>query len=189
MWCILGLGNPEPRYRHTRHNLGFMVVEELAERNKASWHRHRHHLEARVGQRLILAKPQTYMNLSGQAAAWLHRYRRIPVDRMLVVCDDLALPQGSLRLRATGSDGGHKGLRSIIESLGRSDFPRLRLGIGPLPQGWDAADFVLAVPSPSERTAIAPLVAEACQAVDTIVSLGLEKAMNQINRKTKKEPR
>jgi len=191
MWCILGLGNPGIRYRNTRHNLGFMVVDEMARRWNAPWRERDLYHEARISlpSPAVLVKPQTFMNLSGQAAAQLNRHRRIAIGNILAVCDDLSLPLGTLRLRASGSDGGQKGLRSLIEGLGSKDFPRLRLGIGPLPQGWEAASYVLSPFAPDERDTCRLMLCRACEAIESILESGLEKTMNQINRKTKEEPR
>ncbi|HBE72577.1 MAG TPA: aminoacyl-tRNA hydrolase [candidate division Zixibacteria bacterium] len=191
MWCVVGLGNPGRRYEGTRHNLGFLAVDELARRRLAPWRARALHLAARTadGAPALLVKPQTFMNLSGPAVARALRYRKVAADRLLVVCDDLALPFGSLRLRPRGSDGGHNGLRSIIESLGTSDFPRLRLGIGAAPPGLDASRYVLERFPPAERSRLPELLGLAADGLELALEKGIEKAMNQINRTIKEEPR
>ena len=146
-FLIVGLGNPGPDYRHNRHNVGFMAIDALARALDIPIQR----VELRAlvgkglldGQRVILAKPQTFMNKSGQAVASLARFYKIPVDQILVVHDDLDLPFGNLRLRPEGGTGGHKGMDSIMNRLGTREFPRLRVGIGRPPGRMDPADFVL----------------------------------------------
>lgn len=165
---IVGLGNPGSRYVRTRHNAGFLAVEGLATKLGADWQSSPkwQGLVAR-NQDLFLLLPQTFMNLSGQAVAALAAFYKIPPAAILVVLDDFALPFGKLRLRTKGSEGGHNGLRSIIEHLGTTEFPRLRLGIGPLPpdekepapkplEGW--ADFVLAPFTPTELALLPDLL-------------------------------
>ena len=146
-FLIVGLGNPGPDYRQNRHNVGFMVVDALAKALDIQLQR----VELRAlvgkglldGERVILAKPQTYMNSSGQSVAPLARFYKIPLEQSLVVHDDLDLPFGSLRLRPLGGTGGQKGMESIVDKLGTRDFPRLRMGIGRPPGRMDPADYVL----------------------------------------------
>ncbi len=144
---IVGLGNPGPRYARTRHNIGFLAVEALAEAHRLDFSRREHHAltaHGRIGeQRVILAKPQTWMNESGLAVAALTRFYRIPPEAIFVLHDDLDLPLGTLRFRSEGSSGGHRGVQSLIERLGSSAFPRLRLGIGRPPGRMDPAAYVL----------------------------------------------
>ncbi len=144
---VVGLGNPGPRYAGNRHNIGFRAVEALAEEPTLSFSRTEHRAltahGAVAGQRVILAKPQTWMNESGQAVAPLANYYKIPFEDLLVVYDDLDLPLGTLRFRQEGSSGGHRGVESIIQKLGTREFPRLRLGIGRPPGQMDAAAYVL----------------------------------------------
>jgi len=178
---IFGLGNPTERYAKTRHNVGFMVVDTLARRLHV---RFRHLPERYVarkeyaGHGLVLVKPLLYMNESGVVAK--SQLEREP-DEFLVVCDDMALPFGRLRLRPKGSDGGHKGLGSIIYHLGRNDFPRLRVGIDAPGPGQDGVDYVLE-PFPKEQAELLPevldLAADACLAA---VTGGIERAMNRFN--------
>jgi len=145
---IIGLGNPGSEYLTTRHNLGFWVVEHVAKKTKVRLKPGRGDFEIAErqlkGGLIRLAKPTTYMNLSGVAVAQLIKLYDLTTSAMLVVCDDFALEEGYLRLRKKGSDGGHNGLKSIIEEVGTVEFPRLRLGIGPVPDRMDPADFVLA---------------------------------------------
>jgi peptidyl-tRNA hydrolase, PTH1 family len=185
-YLIVGLGNPGRQYRKNRHNIGFLLVDRLAERLDVSFSR----LEAKAlvtkadyqGLRLVLAKPQTYMNLSGQAVASLLKFYKIPLENLLVAYDDVDLPFGSLRLRPTGGSAGQKGMASIIERLGTQDIPRLRLGVGRPPGRMDAADYVLQDFSPSEEPVLSESLERGVQSVLTFVTLGLEAAMNQFNR-------
>ncbi len=144
---IVGLGNPGPRYADHRHNVGFRAVAALAEAHGLAFRRTEHRARTAhgtmEGRRVILAQPQTWMNESGQAVAPLAHFYKIPPERLLVVYDDLDIPLGTLRYRARGSSGGHRGVQSIIRQLGTSDFPRLRLGIGRPPGRMDPAAYVL----------------------------------------------
>ena len=178
---IFGLGNPGPRYALTRHNAGFMVVDALAAR---LGFRFRTFTDREVagrqfaGDQLVLVKPLLYMNESGIVVR--KQLERKP-DDMLVVCDDMALPFGRLRLRPAGSDGGHKGLGSIIACLGRSDFPRLRVGIDAPARSSDGIDYVLE-PFPKEQEALLPeVLARAADACIAVVTQGLERAMSRFN--------
>ena len=185
-FIIAGLGNPGRQYRNNRHNIGFMLIDRLAARLEVKFSR----LEAKAlvtkanyqNRRLILAKPQTYMNLSGQSIATLVKFYHVPIENLLVAYDDVDLPFGSIRLRPGGGSAGQKGMASIIERLGTQEYPRLRLGIG-RPQGcMEAADYVLQ-DFPTAEIAILPEILDrAVQAVLTCVWQGLEAAMNQYNR-------
>jgi PTH1 family peptidyl-tRNA hydrolase len=186
MKLIVGLGNPDLQYRGTRHNVGFEVVESLAERLGATgrWRRDfsSELLEVADGQqRLLLVKPQTYMNRSGLAVAGLVNFFQVPLADLLVVCDDLNLPLGQLRLRAQGSHGGHKGLLDIQRQLGTTTYPRLRIGIGSPPAGQDAADYVLQKFRQEERPIIQEAIDRATEAVMVWVREGIEAAMNRFN--------
>jgi len=185
MKLIAGLGNPGAEYARTRHNVGFRVVELLAERWRIPINRYLLRTlygRGRLGpEEVILAKPLTYMNRSGDAvAALLWHFGLGPAD-LLVVYDDVALPLGRLRLRGRGSAGGHRGMASIIERLGSEDFPRLRLGVGTPPPGVALPDYVLSPFPPAEEAEVEGLLARAGQAVEFFVTLGLEAAMNRIN--------
>jgi PTH1 family peptidyl-tRNA hydrolase len=183
---IIGLGNPGRRYRDTRHNVGFGVVDELARRAGAAFEAApADALMARVsggGGSVILAKPLTLMNLSGIAVAELARYYRIDVADLLVVADDVNLPLGRLRARAQGSDGGHKGLRSIVERIGSEAFARLRVGVGRGDPRRDLADHVLARFDPDERPFVDATIVRAADAAAVFVTDGIEVVMNQFNR-------
>jgi len=170
-----------------------MVLDRLADRLNAAWNPRELYETATAstdsGMRLMLIKPRTFMNQSGLAAARVLKYRNLRPQDILVICDDLSLPFGSLRLRARGSDGGHRGLRSVIEQIGTTDIPRLRLGIGSPPPGLDPADYVLEAFPPEEREQLPEFMDRAIRALDLVLTSGIEKAMNEINRTLKKEPR
>lgn len=185
MKLIIGLGNPDRRYQHTRHNVGWEVIDRLARRlgvavdQEDGWALVG---SAKVGRhRVLLAKPQTYVNLSGAAAAHLRRRHRVRLDDLVVIVDDLDLPLGRLRLRPGGSHGGHNGLRSIIDAVGGDAFPRLRVGIGRPPEGVDPADHVLTRFTPEERAVMDPALERAADAVETVIREGLHAAMNRFN--------
>ncbi|HEY58956.1 MAG TPA: aminoacyl-tRNA hydrolase [Anaerolineae bacterium] len=185
-YLIVGLGNPGRQYARNRHNVGFLVVSRLAERLGAPFGRMQHKALIAQGRherrRLILAKPQTFMNLAGQAVAPLLRFYKIPLDHLLVVYDDLDLPPFTLRLRPKGGHGGHKGMRDIIQRLGSQEFPRLRVGIGRPPGRMDAADYVLQDFSPAEQETLAMVLDRAVEGILLWISEGLPAAMNFINR-------
>lgn len=181
---IVGLGNPGEAYARHRHNVGFMCVDLLARRHSLSFRRTRHRsLVAQgsiCGREVTLAKPLTFMNLSGQAVAALVRHYHLPTEQLLVIYDDLDLPLGRLRLRPSGSSGGHKGLASIMEHLGTSNFPRLRIGIGRDPT-IDPADYVLSPFRPEEMELVQKVLEAAADAVEAVLTQGLQAAMNRFN--------
>lgn len=184
-YLIVGLGNPGREYRTSRHNAGFMLIDQLAERlNQDSM---RFELKALVtkttfqSQRIILAKPQTFMNLSGQSISSLVRYYKIPLPNLLVAYDDVDLPFGMLRIRPMGGAAGQKGMLSIIEKLGTQEFPRLRIGIGRPPGHMDAAAYVLQNFSKDEIQNLPQLLERAVDAILCFVTQGLTTAMNQYN--------
>jgi PTH1 family peptidyl-tRNA hydrolase len=181
---VVGLGNPGSKYEATRHNIGFEAVDRLAAGGSgAKFARKFDGLVAETEidfHRVLLLKPETFMNLSGRSVAQAARFYKIPAADLLVICDDLALPLGKLRLRAGGSDGGQKGLRDITAHLGTEMYPRLRIGIGE--RGMvDASDFVLSRFKSSERPVIDEALIDATQAVAVWVAKGLEAAMNRFN--------
>ena len=185
MRIVVGLGNPGREYAATRHNLGFMVVDELARRAGASGSRKRFRSEIAegnlAGQKLVLVKPQTYMNLSGHAVRELVNWYHAAREDLLVVLDDLDLPFGTLRLRADGSAGGHNGLASVVEQLGSRAVPRLRIGIG---RGPGAATVqVLSRFSPDEERALPGIIEAAADCVALWVEQGIIVAMNRCNRR------
>jgi len=186
LWLVVGLGNPGREFEGTRHNAGFMIVDALARALGTEFRRMRHKALVAEAQsargRVVLAKPQTYMNASGQAVGPLVRFYKLPLERLLVVYDDLDLPFGVLRLRPRGGHGGHKGMRSIIEALGgRQDFPRLRIGIGRPPGRMSAADYVLQRFRPEEREAWPWIEARAVEGIQRWLHEGLDAAMNWVN--------
>jgi len=189
-FIIAGLGNPGPRYERTRHNLGFRAVEAIAAARRGTWAEPARKARAAKirlgGSHGLLVEPLTYMNLSGDALAPIIFDESLPSSRVLVVCDDIALPLGQIRLRASGSDGGHNGLKSIIERLNTLDFPRLRMGCGPVPPRVDAAEFVLAEFLPEEAAAVDAMIAEAVACAESWLFDGVGKAMSKFN--AKKEP-
>jgi len=182
---LLGLGNPGSRYASTRHNLGYRVVDRFAALHGVrSWDERRTCAVAGVefgSTGMLLVKPRTYMNLSGRALAELRAEREIPPEEILVVVDDIALPLGQLRLRRRGSDGGHNGLKSIIGELGTTGFPRLRLGVGPVPPGVDPADYVLSVCPEDEKNTVEEMVVRAVRCLETVVGSGFDHAMGEYN--------
>jgi PTH1 family peptidyl-tRNA hydrolase len=184
MRIVVGLGNPGSRYAETRHNVGFMVVDALAESARAE--RFRSRFQADVAElredeaTILLIKPQTYMNLSGQAVRQVVDFYQVPLEDVLVVCDDINLPLGRLRFRARGSHGGHNGLRDIQNHLGTSEYPRLRLGVG-APDEDEAIDHVLGRFRPAERPLIEEAVAMAVQGVALWWKEGIQKSMNEYN--------
>lgn len=185
MKLVVGLGNPGRKYEHTRHNVGYAVVAELARRAASCRPRQRFQgevVEAELGGvRTLLLCPATYMNRSGKSVAEARDFYKLPLEDMLVICDDLNLPLGKLRFRAAGSSGGHKGLDDIIRALGSERFARLRIGIGQVPQGWDAADYVLARFADSEKACIHEAIARAAEAVADWACRGIEYCMNRYN--------
>lgn len=178
---IVGLGNPGRDYADTRHNVGFMIADRLASSTGAQWRTEkRWHAElARTGG-AWLCKPQTFMNLSGEAVAAVSGFYKIPHDSILVILDDMALPLGKLRLRAEGSAGGHNGMQSIIDHLGTSAIARLRVGIGSAQPG-EAVDHVLGRFRPGEKRALAETLDRSLAALDTAQTKGLSAAMNTFN--------
>ncbi|SHI64842.1 peptidyl-tRNA hydrolase [Desulfofundulus thermosubterraneus DSM 16057] len=186
MWLVVGLGNPGPEYARTRHNVGFMVVDRLA--RDLDIKIDRVFLRALVGQgqvagqRLVLAKPLTYMNRSGEAVTALLNWYKLTPSQLLVVSDDLDLPTGRLRLRKSGGDGGHKGLRSIIELVGSREFARLRVGIGrPSGSDYQVVDWVLSRFTEEEGPLMEKAVADASKAIQVALTRGLDAAMNLFN--------
>ncbi|MBS2962174.1 aminoacyl-tRNA hydrolase [Actinocrinis puniceicyclus] len=182
-WLVLGLGNPGPGYAATRHNAGFMVVDLLAERMGARFKAHRGGadvVEGRIGgTRVVLAKPKSFMNLSGGPAASLRDFFKVPAERIAVVHDELDLPYGTLRLKRGGGDNGHNGLRSISKSLGTREYLRVRFGIGRPPGRQDPADFVLKPFSSAENKELPFHVDRAADAVESLVTESLEAAQNR----------
>ena len=185
MKLVVGLGNPGAKYNGTRHNVGYEVVERLSD--KFGPVKFRRQFDGRIGdvtiagERTLLLMPETYMNLSGRSVQPALAFYKISPEQLLVLCDDLNLPVGKIRIRARGSDGGQKGLRSIAEQLGTTDYPRLRVGIGSPPPGRDAADFVLSRFRSEERSDIDEAIERAVDAVAVWCESGIEPCMNRFN--------
>ena len=185
-WLLVGLGNPGDKYENTRHNVGFMVVDELAERQSKPIQKLKFkaltNLLTISGEKVLVMKPVTYMNLSGEAVRQAVDFYKILPDHVLVISDDTALSVGRLRIRAKGSAGGHNGLKNIIQHLGTDQFPRLRVGVGEKPHpDYDMADWVLGKFQGEDKKNIEDAVKRAADAVECILSQGLEKAMGKFN--------
>lgn len=187
MYLIAGLGNPDLKYAATRHNVGFEAAVHL--HDALHFTPERAKFQALIsqgtigGETCILCRPMTYMNNSGIAIQAVAAFYKIPADHVIVIYDDVALPFGQLRLRKGGSAGGHNGMKSIITHLGTQEFPRVRIGVGEKPQGWDLANYVLARFTDEEVPAIRKAIEEAAQAAEDIVAKGMDKAMNLYNSK------
>jgi PTH1 family peptidyl-tRNA hydrolase len=182
MKLVVGLGNPGREYERTRHNVGFEVLASLADRHRASWSKKANAEIARWGAEAVLVRPQTFMNLSGPAVQhWGHFYR-VAIEDMLVVYDDVNLEAGRLRIRQSGSAGGHNGMKSIIQALGSDQFPRLRVGIGG-GEKRSLSSHVLGKFGPEEEAVIEAAIGRAVEAVEAFVAEGIVAAMNQYNRK------
>lgn len=184
-YLIVGLGNVGGEYEETRHNCGFMVVDALAHSGGAQWRLERHAYRAEMhhkGRTLVLIKPTTYMNLSGKAVNyWLAR-EKVPLENLLVVVDDLALPVGVLRMKKQGSNGGHNGLADIEAALHSANYCRLRVGIGADYGRGHQIDYVLGRFSEAERALLDPQIARATEAVKAFVTVGADRAMNEYNK-------
>ncbi len=184
-YLIIGLGNPGREYKDTRHNIGFMLIDHIAVRLNARGMK----LQSKAivisalyeERKIILAKPQTFMNLSGQSVQGLLHFYKIPFENLLVAHDDLDIPLGTIRIRPTGGPGGQRGMASTIEQLGTKDFPRLRLGIGRPPGRMDAKDYVLQDFSKDDMKLLPEILEHGVDAALTFVTHGLNKAMNQFN--------
>lgn len=187
-WLVVFLGNPGLRYEGTRHNAGFMTGDAFARKNKVAINRARFQAltaSCRVGgESVLLMKPQTYMNNSGEAVAKAARFYKVDPSHVLVVSDEMSLPVGAVRVRPKGSAGGHNGLKSIIEALGTENFPRIRLGVGsPTHADYDPKDWVLSVFRDQDAEIFAEAAGRAADAVTCYITEGAGKAMNQYNRK------
>ena len=185
LYLIVGLGNPGKEYQNNRHNAGFMAVDRLAKDLGTTFSRvEADSLIAKTsyeGKRIILIKPQTYMNNSGRAVKQLVKYYKIPLENSIILFDDVDLPLGTIRIRTEGGSGGQKGMASIIQHLGTQSFPRLRIGIGRPPGKMDAAAYVLQNFSKSEKEILKITIDKAVKAVQTFISYDIETAMNKFN--------
>ena len=185
-WLVVGLGNPGVKYESTRHNMGFLVVDKLAQNEKLKFNKLRFKAWTATwevsGERVLLMKPQTYMNLSGEAVGQAARFYKIPADHVLVISDDIALPAGKLRIRAGGSAGGHNGLKNIIQHLGTDRFPRIKVGVGsPQQAEHDIADWVTGKPMGEDQKVIIEALDKAVAAIPVLIEQGVDRAMNRFN--------
>ena len=188
MYIIAGLGNPGKEYENTRHNVGFHVIDALADKYNISVLELKHKAMTGRGyingQKVVLVKPLTYMNLSGESLRPVTDYYKIdPEEELIVISDDISLPPGQLRVRKKGSAGGHNGLKNIIKMLGTENFKRIRMGVGEKPKGYDLADWVLGHFNKEEKAAVEEAAEKAVKAVEMILNDGVDAAMNEYNRK------
>ncbi len=188
-FLIVGLGNPGREYAANRHNVGFMCLDRLAGAHSLSFDRRQFKAQVAqgrmAGRRVILLKPQTYVNVSGAAVGAAARFYKIENDRILLIYDDLDLPQGTLRLRPEGGSGGHNGIKSIIQHLGAANFARIRVGIGRPPGRMEPQDYVLQNFDPAEREVMDEAIERAASAVEVFLGQGLREAMNRFNGQSK----
>lgn len=192
MYIIVGLGNPGKEYKNTRHNIGFDVIDVIAEKEGISVteKKHKAHVGKGVicGQKVILAKPQTYMNLSGESVrSLLDYYKADEEEELIVISDDISLPPGQIRIRKKGSAGGHNGLKNIIAHLGHDTFMRIKMGVGEKPKGDDLADYVLGYFDNVDRKIMDDAAKNAADAIDMILTADVDAAMNHYNKKVKTE--
>ena len=185
-WLVVGLGNPGSKYEWTRHNMGFLVVDELAERLSIPVQRLKFKALTNTavlgGKSVLLMKPTTYMNLSGEAVGQAARFYKIPPERVLVISDDVALPQGKLRVRRSGSAGGHNGLKNIISHLGTDQFPRIKVGVGQKPSpDSDMVGWVLGTFTGQDRKVMEEAIGRAADAVTVLLQHGIDQAMANYN--------
>jgi len=192
VYIIVGLGNPGKDYKNTRHNIGFDVIDVIADKANISITEKKH--KALVGkgvfagQKVILAKPQTYMNLSGESVRSILDYYKVDeTEELIVISDDISLPPGQIRIRKKGSAGGHNGLKNIIAHLGHDSFHRIKMGVGEKPKGYDLADYVLGHFDKLDRVIMDDAALDAMAAIEMIMSEGADAAMNHYNKKVKAE--
>lgn len=188
MYIIVGLGNPQKEYDNTRHNIGFDVIDALADGNRIGMTEKKHKAVIGkgivAGQKVILAKPQTYMNLSGESVRELVDYYKIDdTFELIVISDDISLDVGQLRIRKKGSAGGHNGLKNIILHLGHDSFHRIKIGVGEKPKNFDLADYVLGHFSKEERIVMDESIKDACRAIELMINDDTDSAMNLYNKK------
>ncbi|HLR66661.1 aminoacyl-tRNA hydrolase [Virgibacillus alimentarius] len=185
MKCIVGLGNPGKKYHHTRHNIGFMVIDELLSRHHWSLNKSKFNgkyaLEHDLGEKIIFLKPQTYMNLSGECLYPLMKYYHIDIDDILVIYDDLDLPVGKIRLRQKGGHGGHNGIRSIIDHLGTKDFKRIRIGVGRPTNSMPIVDYVLSTFPKAKQEDVHESIKKSADACEAWLKAPFNEVMNEFN--------
>ncbi len=191
MIVIAGLGNPGKEYDKTKHNVGFWVIDQLAKEYNIDVTKFKHKAligdGVIAGKKVLLVKPQTYMNLSGESIREVLKFYKIPIEQFYVIYDDTSLPLSSVRIREKGSAGGHNGIKNIIAHLNTDAFIRIKVGIGEKPNGWDLADYVLAKFSKDDEPLILSGVEKASHAIEILLTKGIVEAMNQTNQKLKKE--
>ena len=186
-WLVVGLGNPGAKYEHTRHNMGFLTVDLLAEQagvklNKVKF-KSAYNIIPFAGAKCLVMKPQTYMNLSGESVGEAARFYKIPADHVVVISDDISLPVGKLRIRTGGSAGGHNGLKNIIQHLGSDKFPRIKVGVGsPKQAGFEVVDWVIGKPMGEDQKVLTDALDRVVTAVPVLISQGVDRAMNRFNR-------
>ena len=185
-WLVVGLGNPGDKYENTRHNVGFLTIDHIAEEQRVPVQKLKYRALTNTvelgGAKALLMKPVTYMNLSGEAVGEAARFYKIPADHVLVISDDVSLPIGKLRIRKGGSAGGHNGLKNIIQHLGTDQFPRVRVGVGQKPHpDYDLADWVLGKFQGEDKKVMDEAVKRAADAVECILKEGADRAMNRFN--------
>ena len=188
MYIIVGLGNPDRQYRNTRHNIGFDVIDAIADKNHIAVGERKH--KALIGrgfvggQKVVLVKPQTYMNLSGESVREVIDFYKIDEkSELIVISDDVSLDVGQIRIRKKGSAGGHNGLKNIILHLGHDEFHRVRMGVGEKPEGYDLVDYVLGHFPKEDREVMDESAGRAADAVEVMITDGVDAAMNQYNKK------
>ena len=189
MYIIAGLGNPTSQYAHTRHNIGFDTITYLADRYHITMNTKKFQAICGTGviegQKVLLLKPQTYMNLSGNSIGEaVNFYKLDPATEVIVIYDDIALEPGYIRIRKKGSAGGHHGIKHIIQQLGTQNFVRIKVGVGAKPKGWDLADYVLGRFDKDDRALVEEAQERACKAVELILTDSVDAAMNEYNKKT-----
>ena len=189
MYLIAGLGNPTREYEKTRHNVGFEAIDILADKAGTTVTEKKHkalYVKGYIGgQKVILAKPQTYMNLSGESIREIADFYKIEPENIIILCDDINLSEGQLRIRLKGSAGGHNGLKNIISHLGTQEFPRIRIGVGEKPRGMDLADYVLGRFPKEQQAVMEEAYRDAAEAACMMIEDGADAAMNHYNRKNK----
>lgn len=187
MYIIIGLGNPSREYEHTRHNIGFDVISHISKDYNIPLDFKKHKAICGKGmikgEKVVLAQPQTFMNLSGESVRELVDFYKVPNENIIIIYDDISLDVGQLRIRSKGSAGGHNGIKSIIAHLGSQEFPRIKVGVGDKPKGWDLADYVLSRFQGVDAVVIKDAIIKSSAAVESIMKDGLDSAMNLYNRK------
>ncbi|TCT13059.1 PTH1 family peptidyl-tRNA hydrolase [Natranaerovirga pectinivora] len=185
MYLIVGLGNPGLQYAATRHNIGFEVIERFAYENNIKLNQNKHkaiigsgHVK---GQKVILAQPQTYMNRSGESIRAIMEFHKIKIENLLIVYDDTSLDLGRIRIRKKGSAGGHNGIKNTILHLGTQEFPRIKVGVGEKPPGWDLADYVLGRFGKEEMDIVIETIKKSSDAIECFIEEGIESVMNKYN--------